>query len=533
MDVARRALQQARDLHASGSKDVAYFKWLTGFFAILGVLEERVLFAENTDGDNRLQASKAIKLFSLAAKTLERAEECLSAVVECSKAEAEVLESTSPILQDSIEAMPMQRRRSLRNPSLAASAEKETDGGGVPRIPVSTLQFCWFELTYHLQFIAQSFYELHELGAKDKANAVFVRTARKLLSDAEWMSKQRDDIERIQGEAEQKPFAAFNADDIRDMAKHLTLIDFSIFRRIQAGDWSDKEHAEGALAASQDLFNYTLRWAQGEILDPAFPVDRAVVVGKLVQLAEELKRRHSFNMLVAIVSGIGAVTLERLRTTWTVVRTQHKSTMVSLDNLRAFIGERKNFSAMRAVLAKNPKPCIPFLGILRRDLAAMSVARTSSVEPSRETRANWEASLAHLHACQQHAYAEGPCDSQAELMMQHWLLSRRWCDQHAIDALVQEREPSNATAPPYIEHRPEATPPKQAIVVLDESAIEAEEPLNDPDEGVPFEMIHERLRSDFARKERRMSGFEQPAAVHPASPVDKKAYAHFYTEKSG
>lgn len=532
MDVARKALQQAHDLQGSDSKDVAYFKYLTGFFAILGVLEERVLFAENSDGSNRLQASKAIKLFRLAMKALERAEECLPAVVECSRAEAEVLESTSPILHDSIEVMPMQRRRSLRNPSSTANVEssKEADRERVPKIPVSTLQFCWFELTYHLQFIAQSFYELHELVAKDKANAVFVKTTRKLLSDAEWISKQRDDIEHIQAEAEKKPFAAFNAEDIRDMAKHLTLIDFSIFRRIQAGDWNDKERAEGTLKASQDLFDYTLRWVQGEVLGPAFPVDRAVVIRKLVQLAEELKRRHSFNMLVAVISGIGAVTLERLKATWTVVRTQHRSTLVSLDNLRVFIGERKNFSAMRAVLAKNPKPCIPFLGIFRRDLAAMNVARSSSVEPSRETRANWETSLAHLHACQKHAYAEGPCDSQAELMMQHWLLSRRWCDQHAIEALVQEREPSNVAAPPYIEHRAETSPPKQAIVVLDESAIEAEEPLNEPDEGVPFEMIHERLRSDFEQKERRMSGFEEPVVVHPASPVDKKPYAHFYTE---
>ena len=41
---------------------------------------------------------------------------------------------------------------------------------------------------------------------------------------------------------------------------------------------------------------------------------------------------------------------------------------------------------MRAVLLINPKPCIPYLGIIRQDLAAMQAARKAGVDPSRQIR---------------------------------------------------------------------------------------------------------------------------------------------------
>ena len=110
----------------------------------------------------------------------------------------------------------------------------------VPRVPVSTLQYCWFELVYHMKIIVQDFLTLQEAKPKTKANAVYLKSLHRLTADAELLVKYRSEMEAFQEEAEVKTFQVFNREDVKDLAKHLTMLDFEIFKRISAKEWNAK-----------------------------------------------------------------------------------------------------------------------------------------------------------------------------------------------------------------------------------------------------------------------------------------------------
>ena len=465
----------------------------------------------------------------MAYRVLGKAEGCLGSVVECSEAEAALAWGTSEVTEDAIETVPMGKRgMSLRRSSLLRDGipqdEPKPPSMDVPRVPVSTLQYCWFELVYHMKIIVQDFLTLQEAKPKTKANAVYLKSLHRLTADAELLVKYRSEVEAFQEEAEVKTFQAFNREDVKDLAKHLTMLDFEIFKRISAKEWNAKPEAGSALKESMDLTRFVEHWVQAEILNPEFPADRAAVLVKLVHLGQELKILHSFNMLRAVISGMSSPSINRLTLTWGMLQSQHKSKYVEYTNLKEFCSDRRNYANMRAVLLINPKPCIPYLGILRQDLAAIQAAKKAGMDPSRQARANWETSIAHVMACQKHSYGALDMDKPAQLMLQHWMLSRVWVDQTALDELAERREPMSK--PPK---------PEQPVVEkrqLDDAAIREQEPINKLDEGLVYDLIHERLRSDY--NPRRSSGFGMDVPDHatktpePSTP-SQKAFAHFYT----
>lgn len=524
MEQIERTLQEA-DRHSSDSPDIAYYKYLKVFFLITKILETRTFIPASIE---RLQDSKTNELFEMAFKVLGKAEACLGGVVECSEAEAEYAWGTSEVTEDAIEVIPMSKRgMSLRRSSLLRDGIPKDEPNrlsqvDVPRVPVSALQYCWFELAYHMQTIVQNLLTLQETKPKTKANAMYLKSLHKLTKDAELLVNYRKEVETFQEEAEVKEFQAFNRDDVRDLAKHLTIIDFSIFERITAREWNERSKVDDALKESMDLTRFVEHWVQSEILHPQFPADRAAVLVKLVHLCQELKILHSFNILKAVINGMSSPSINLLTSTWGLLQSQHKSKYVEYTNLKEFCSDRRNYANMRAVLLINPKPCIPYLGILRQDLAAVQTAKRAGLDPSRQVRANWETSIAHVMACQQHSYGALDMSKPAQLMIQHWALSRVWMDQEVLDELAEKREPrSKPPRPeqPFVEKRQ-----------LNDAAIQEQEPINKLDEGLVYDLIHERLRSDY--KPRENSGFgldTMDVATKTPEPTTPKAFAHFYT----
>ena len=140
----------------------------------------------------------------------------LGSVLECSEAEAEYAWGTSEVTEDAMEVTPMKkrgmslRRSSLLRDGIPEDASKRSLTKDVPLIPVSTLQYCWFEIVYHMRLIAQNLLRMRETKPKGKANAVYLQSLYKLTQDAELLMKFRAEVEAFQEEAEDKTFQAFN-----------------------------------------------------------------------------------------------------------------------------------------------------------------------------------------------------------------------------------------------------------------------------------------------------------------------------------
>lgn len=97
-------------------------------------------------------------------------------------------------------------------------------------------------------------------------------------------------------------------------------------------------------------------------------IPRITTIKYFVALAEKLLEMNNFCSMTAIISGLGSVSVSRLKKTWALVP---KQTMIDYKKMCELMSIGKNYNEYRNMLkflADGNDPCLPFLGMYLSDL---------------------------------------------------------------------------------------------------------------------------------------------------------------------
>jgi hypothetical protein len=176
----------------------------------------------------------------------------------------------------------------------------------------------------------------------------------------------------------------------RDIAAQLDAIEFGIFRGIQPRDllhhiWD--RHSRGRhsppVHASIKHFNYLSIWfvqlinlrVQATILDHKKVKERAKALLNMLKIAIYLRETNNYNSLIAVLSGINSSPVLRLKQTWKLV--EGKRFDISFNwfsatqeylKVEKLMRAEKSFELYRVALKESGMPCVPYLGVVLKDL---------------------------------------------------------------------------------------------------------------------------------------------------------------------
>ena len=122
----------------------------------------------------------------------------------------------------------------------------------------------------------------------------------------------------------------------------------------------------GAVAQSIAFFNRISSWVQTMILSEGTVTGRAKVMTKMMGIAEALRAFNNFNTLLAVLAGIKAGPIHRLRSTRQVV--EGRPAQKAFTSLEKVMSSDKSFSAYRLALRTAEGPTLPYLGVHLQDL---------------------------------------------------------------------------------------------------------------------------------------------------------------------
>jgi len=94
--------------------------------------------------------------------------------------------------------------------------------------------------------------------------------------------------------------------------------------------------------------------------------NRAKALLKFAQIASLLRDSNNYNSLMAISAGISSSTLARLKTTRAIL--DGKKDWVRFEEIEELMRSERSFETYRNALGRSCMPCIPYLGVVLRDL---------------------------------------------------------------------------------------------------------------------------------------------------------------------
>lgn len=162
--------------------------------------------------------------------------------------------------------------------------------------------------------------------------------------------------------------------DPQEIARQLTLIDFSLFTKIKPEDllnqaWQKskyKDRAINVLTLVDRMNNLTL-WVSTTILSQKDMQKRAERLTVFIEICNQLNQMHNFCTLMAIVNGLSHCSIRRLKKTMAKV---DRVNLQKLNELREMVSPARNFHSLREK-QKVGNPCLPYLGLYMADLTFM------------------------------------------------------------------------------------------------------------------------------------------------------------------
>jgi len=76
-------------------------------------------------------------------------------------------------------------------------------------------------------------------------------------------------------------------------------------------------------------------------------------------VSQKCRGLHNYSSMVAIISGLNAVPIRRLKRTWELISGRYITTLTACE---AIISPNKNFTNYRRLLAEIFPPCVPYIG---------------------------------------------------------------------------------------------------------------------------------------------------------------------------
>jgi len=154
------------------------------------------------------------------------------------------------------------------------------------------------------------------------------------------------------------------------IAEQLSLVEAENFRLIDSSEFvicSKEDTLDRSLvpnfAKAVDHFNNLSYWTQGIILSQEENAQdvREKILWKLFNVLDQLKQQKNFNSYFACVSGVNSCAITRLNWPRGAYRER-------LSSLSEFTDVEKNFVNYREKLKTCNAPCLPYIGLIKRDL---------------------------------------------------------------------------------------------------------------------------------------------------------------------
>ena len=154
-----------------------------------------------------------------------------------------------------------------------------------------------------------------------------------------------------------------------DIAAELTRTDVSLLLDVPPSEFITQLKGDPELAPhlSQYItrFNRVSRWVASMILYHTDIKPRRNMVVKFIHVVKKLKDASDYNSMMAVISGLNMICIERLDKTWAKVPSREKK---ALRKLEALLSPAKNYARYRAKLDTLKPPYVGFVGLVCKDL---------------------------------------------------------------------------------------------------------------------------------------------------------------------
>ncbi|KAJ3211604.1 RasGEF [Dinochytrium kinnereticum] len=161
----------------------------------------------------------------------------------------------------------------------------------------------------------------------------------------------------------------------RKIAEQLTLVDFSLFKKIERHEFAsylwhqdDKQNYKNLTKFIQ-RFNQIGYWVATVIVAQSNTKKRVDVLEKLVKIASRCLDYQNYNTSYAIICGLQTLSVNRLKKTWSSVGSK---ILGMYEDLQRKFGYSYNFKAYREMEQKCLPPAIPIFGLVIKDLTFMN-----------------------------------------------------------------------------------------------------------------------------------------------------------------
>ncbi|XP_059489426.1 rap guanine nucleotide exchange factor 2 isoform X2 [Neocloeon triangulifer] len=170
-----------------------------------------------------------------------------------------------------------------------------------------------------------------------------------------------------------------------EVAIQLTLQDFNIFRQIESTEYIDdlfelkSRYGMPMLAKFGELVNREMFWVVTEVCSEHNPLRRMRIIKQFIKVARQCKECKNFNSMFAIISGLGHLSVSRLRSTWERVPGKYQKLFSDLQDL---MDPSRNMSKYRQLInsEQSQPPVIPFYPVVKKDLTFIKLGNDSKVE---------------------------------------------------------------------------------------------------------------------------------------------------------
>jgi len=174
--------------------------------------------------------------------------------------------------------------------------------------------------------------------------------------------------------------------DVRseEIARQMCLIDHEIFSSVRPHEflgqsWKKKNCKDEApnIFRLIEHFNQVSSWCQAMILSQRSLRRRAYVLGRLLKICFYLDRFENLNSFCAIMSGIRANPIFRLKKTFSSLKPKHAKMLSKFQDMLKTDRNHKNLRKRMAILVE---PGIPHIGLLLQDILSIDTGNNNSKE---------------------------------------------------------------------------------------------------------------------------------------------------------
>jgi hypothetical protein len=159
-----------------------------------------------------------------------------------------------------------------------------------------------------------------------------------------------------------------------EIARQMTLIEAEMFRSIcppelVGGSWKKKNRVELSpnVVRMIDWFNRITAWIQTEVVMTPNLRERALVLGRFIQVAEHCKAIGNFNTAMEVLSALNTVCVKRLNKTWRSLTRKEELSFAELEDVFSNVNNYVNYRRLIHDAASR-EGVLPYIGVVLQDL---------------------------------------------------------------------------------------------------------------------------------------------------------------------